>query len=299
MIVRDRPGLRDVLLAMHGSIVPKIAGRLVVLAAISIGAVLLHRSLPAPMGHLSAMPFTLIGLALSIFMSFRNNACYDRWWEARKLWGQLIIASRSFARQIAVLDVDVREPLLSGLCGFAHGLAARLRDSDEAAAIAPWIEAQEEDPAPPNPTDAVLAAVGAQCARLAVGKTISDLHYSVLEVQLTELSHVQAGCERIKTTPLPFTYSLLLHRTALLFCVLLPFALAPTLGWWTPLLVLIVSYTFFGLDALGDQLEDPFGADDNDLPLDAMVRTIERELLSAMGRTELPPPLAAIRYRLT
>jgi putative membrane protein len=92
---------------------------------------------------------------------------------------------------------------------------------------------------------------------------------------------------------------LLLHRTALLFCLLLPFALAPTLGWWTPLLVLIVSYTFFGLDALGDQLEDPFGTDDNDLPLDAMVRTIERELLFAMGRAELPPPLTAVRYHLT
>ena len=298
MIVRDRPGLRDVLLAMHGSIVPKIAGRLAVLAAISVGAVLLHRSLPGPMTHLGAMPFTLIGLALSIFMSFRNNACYDRWWEARKFWGQLIIASRSFARQTATLDTEIREPLLSGLCGFAHGLAARLRDGDEAAAIAPWIEAQDE-PVPPNPTDAVLAEVGAQCARLVADKALSDIHYSVLEIQLTELSHVQAGCERIKTTPLPFAYSLLLHRTALLFCLLLPFALAPTLGWWTPLLVVIVGYTFFGLDALGDQLEDPFGTDDNDLPLDAMVRTIERELMFAAGRTDLPPPLTANRYRLT
>ena len=79
MIVRDRPGLGEVLTAMHGSIVPKIAGRLLILAAISVGAVLLHRTLPEPMGHLGAMPFTLIGLALSIFMSFRNNACYDRW----------------------------------------------------------------------------------------------------------------------------------------------------------------------------------------------------------------------------
>jgi putative membrane protein len=299
MIVRDRPGLRDVLLAMSGSIVPKIAGRLVVLAAISIGAVLLHRYRPEPMGRLSALPFTLIGLALSIFMSFRNSACYDRWWEGRKLWGQLIIASRSFARQTAILDTDVREPLLSGLCGFAHGLAARLRDSDEIVAIAPWIQAQDEEPTPPNPTDAVLAEVGAQCARLVADATISAIHYSVLEVQLSELSHVQAGCERIKATPLPFAYSLLLHRTALLFCLLLPFALAPTLGWWTPLLVVVVSYTFFGLDALGDQLEDPFGADDNDLPLDAMVRTIERELLFAMGRTDVPPPLTAHRHRLT
>ncbi|PIB89890.1 bestrophin family protein [Caulobacter sp. FWC2] len=298
MIVRDRPGLGEVLTAMHGSIVPKIAGRLLILAAISVGAVLLHRTLPEPMGHLGAMPFTLIGLALSIFMSFRNNACYDRWWEARKLWGRLIIAARSFARQTAVLDAEVREPLLLGLCGFAHGLAARLRDQDESAAIRPWIAADDE-PEPPNPSDAVLAEVGAQCARLAAQKALSDIHYAVLDSQLSDLSQVQAGCERIKTTPLPFAYSLLLHRTALLFCLLLPFALAPALGWWTPLLVLIASYTFFGLDALGDQLEDPFGTDDNDLPLDALVRTVERELLHAIGRSDLPPPLAPLRYRLT
>lgn len=298
MIVRDRPATLDVLLAIHGSIIPKIAARLVALTAISFLAILLHIQFPRQMIHLSTMPFALIGLSLSIFMSFRNNACYDRWWEARKLWGQLIIASRSFARQTATLDKETRETLLTGVCGFTHGLTARLRESDEIAAIAPWVQHRAWRAAP-NPTDAVLAEVGAECLRLAASKTISDIHYSVLETKLSELSVVQAACERIKTTPLPFAYSLLLHRTALLFCVLLPFGLAPTLGWWTPLLVVIVSYTFFGLDALGDQLEDPFGHDDNDLPLDAMARMVERELLFSLGREDLPPPITPERYRLT
>lgn len=298
MIVRDRPETLDVLLAIHGSIIPKIAARLVALTAISFLAILLHIQFPRQMIHLSTMPFALIGLSLSIFMSFRNNACYDRWWEARKLWGQLIIAARSFARQTATLDKETRETLLTGVCGFTHGLTARLRESDEIAAIAPWVQHRAWRAAP-NPTDAVLAEVGAECLRLAASKTISDIHYSVLETKLSELSVVQAACERIKTTPLPFAYSLLLHRTALLFCVLLPFGLAPTLGWWTPLLVVIVSYTFFGLDALGDQLEDPFGHDDNDLPLDAMARMVERELLFSLGREDLPPPITPERYRLT
>jgi putative membrane protein len=299
MIVRSRPGLLQIALAMHGSTLPKITGRLAVMALVSVGAVLLTRYHPGPMSRLGALPFTLIGLALSIFMSFRNGVCYERWWEARKLWGQLVIATRSFARQTAGLDAEVREPLLTGLCGFAHGLAARLRDKDELAAIAPWIAAPGEIGDGPNPTDAVLAGVGARCARMAADQTISPIHYSVLEIQLTELSHVQGGCERIKTTPVPFAYALLLHRTAHLFCLLLPFALAQALGWWTPLLVVIVSYTFFGLDALADELEDPFGADANDLPLDALVRTVERDLLYAMGRTDLPPPLEPRRYVLT
>lgn len=121
---------------------------------------------------------------------------------------------------------------------------------------------------------------------------INPIHYSVLEVQLAALSTVQGGCERIASTPVPFAYSLLLHRTALTFCLTLPFALAGSLDWWTLLPVLLVAYTFFGLDALGHQLEDPFGLEPNALPLEAMGRTIEREMLSLLGCEEIPPPLA-------
>ncbi|MFT4251600.1 MAG: bestrophin family protein [Caulobacter sp.] len=298
MIVGRRAGLFEIVFALRGSILPRIAGRLAVLLLVSVAAVLTAQRWPAALERLSAVPFTLIGLSLSIFMSFRNNACYDRWWEARKLWGQLIIAARSFARQTQGLPTAAREPLLLGLAAFTGGLAARLRDGDEGAAIARWRDLPALASAP-NPTDAALAAVGADCARLQGEGLLTPIHLSVLEIQLTELGHVQGGCERIKTTPPPFSYSLMLHRTAHVFCLLLPFALAHALGWWTPALVLLTGYTFFGLDALGDQLEDPFGLEDNDLPLDAMVRTVERDLLFSLGRDDLPPAIEAEGYRLT
>ena len=298
MIVRGRPRLLEVMFAVKGSILPVILGRLIFLTVVSGAAVVIEQIYPSPMRHLSAVPFTLIGLALSIFMSFRNGACYDRWWEARKLWGQLIIDMRSFSRQVSGLALAERRPMLTALCGFANGLAARLRDQDEVAAIAPWLETHWPA-APPNPTDSVLSSVGAKCLALKHAGQISEIHYSVLEIQLTSLSFVQASCERIKSTPVPFAYALLLHRTAYLFCLLLPFALAPALGWWTPLPVVIVGYAFFGLDALGDQLEDPFGLDANDLPLEAMVRIVERDLLFALGETELPPPLLPVGYLLS
>lgn len=292
MIVRERPGLYDILFAMRGSILPRIAGRLVVIAVLSVGAVWLARWRPAVFAPLSATPFTLIGIALSIFMSFRNSACYERWWEGRKLWGQLIIASRSFARQTASLDAEVRHRLLYSLCGFAHGLNARLRGEADAPRVAAWSAARAWETLP-NPTDAVLTDIGLQCRRMADEGRISDIHYSVLEARLVEIGQVQGGCERIAATPLPFAYSLLLHRTAHLFCLALPFAFAGSLGWWTLLPVLLVSYTFFGLDALSDELQDPFGREPNDLPLDAMTRLIERDLRAALGETDLPPPLAA------
>ena len=121
----------------------------------------------------------------------------------------------------------------------------------------------------------------------------------LLANQLAAITGAQSTCERIKATPLPFPYTLLLHRTSYMFCILLPFAMAEPLGWLTPIFTAIVSYTFFGLDAIGDELEDPFGHDENDLPLSAIVRNIEREILEALGATELPPALEPVDYVLS
>lgn len=294
MIVYRQPDVFDVLFALNGSILPKIAWKLLGMAGLSVAVVLWANSHPGVFARVSATPFTLIGIALSVFLSFRNSACYARWWEGRQLWGELIIACRSFARESANFDEAERNWLLRALCGFAAGLVARLRGGDEAAAIAPWIDI-DNDARGPNPTNAVLHRVGARLLAMMQAGQLGQIHYSVLEKQLTAMAHVQAGCERIQTTPLPFAYALLLHRTALAFCIALPFALAGSLGWWTLLPVLLVAYTFFGLDALGHELEDPFSLHPNALPLSSLQRVIERDMLAALGERDLPPMLEPVR----
>jgi putative membrane protein len=298
MIVRPRPGLLEVLFALQGTILLQILGRIGFITVVSILAVLAAKAWPGMFAQISAVPFALIGISLSIFMSFRNSVCYERWWEARKLWGSLIIATRSLARLTATLDEADRQALLRGLCGFTMGLLARLRGGDEVAAIARW-HPQGSWSTAPNPTDAVLQALGLLCLRLADAGRINPILHSQIDGQIGALAQVQASCERIATTPVPFTYSLILHRTTYVFCLVLPFALAGALGWWALLPVLLSSYTFFGLDALGDQLEDPFGLEPNDLPLDAMARTVEREMLAALGSDDLPPVLEPVDYVLT
>ncbi len=293
MIVRKQPTFRDILFAVRGSILPHIARRLLAIALVGVAAVLAATEWPGIFAKISAIPFTLIGIALSVFMSFRSNACYARWWEGRQLWGELIIACRSFARQVSTLEEHDRRFLLQGLCGFSAGLGARLRNGDEPAAIASWCDIGR-DAGGPNPTDAVLRRIGRHCLMLMRDGKIQAIHHSVLEGQLARLARVQGGCERILLTPVPFSYSLLLLRTASVFCITLPFALAGSLGWWTLLPVLIVAYTFFGLDALSHQLEEPFGLAPNALPLDAMQRTIEREMLWSLGEDALPPPLLPV-----
>jgi putative membrane protein len=146
--------------------------------------------------------------------------------------------------------------------------------------------------------DGILREIGEHCSRLRRTQQISDWRYSLLEQRLVGLTEVQATCERIKGTPLPFPYTLL-HRTIYIFCLLLPFALAEPLGWLAPLFTTIVGYTFFGLDAIGNELEDPFGRDENDLPTDAMVRTVERDVLAGLGEQQLPPALLPVGYVLS
>jgi len=298
MIVRPKPNLIGVLTSLKGSIAKRIALRSLLVTLLASAIVLIETLHPSYFSKVSATPFTLLGLSLSIFMSFRNNACYDRWYEARKAWGDVIVAVRSMIRETQVIqDASERRTLLSHLCGFAHALNARLRKENELAASGEWLQ-----PLPKADTQDigahVLLQVGQQCSALSESGVISEWRYTLMANHLTSLSHAQAVCERIKNTPLPFPYTLLLHRTIYLFCILLPFAMAEPLGWLTPIFTAIVSYTFFGLDAIADELEDPFGRDENDLPTDAIVRGIERDVLSAMGETQLPPVLEPVDFVL-
>ena len=298
MIVRPKPNLIGVLTSLKGSIAKRIAWRSLMVTVLASAIVLIETLHPSYFSKVSATPFTLLGLSLSIFMSFRNNACYDRWYEARKAWGDVIVEIRSMIRETQVIkDASERHRILRNLCGFAHALNAKLRLENELAASGDWLDPMPGD----NGADLcgqILLQAGQQCSALSESSAISEWRYTIMANHLTRLTQAQAICERIKHTPLPFPYTLLLHRTIYLFCILLPFAMAEPLGWLTPIFTAIVSYTFFGLDAIGDELEDPFGRDENDLPIDALVRVIEREVLSALGATQLPPALEPVDYVL-
>lgn len=111
------------------------------------------------------------------------------------------------------------------------------------------------------------------------------------------MGDIHAGCDRIMTTPLPFSYSVLLHRAVYSFCLILPFSLEASLGIWTPVIVALIAYLFLGLDALSAELEEPFGLQENDLPLDSIVRNIEREMFSSL-EVELPPLIKTFNSNL-
>jgi putative membrane protein len=149
-----------------------------------------------------------------------------------------------------------------------------------------------------NLHQALMLEMGEDLARCRRAGLVDSVRAATLDATISAMVATAASCERIKNTPVPFSYTLLLHRTAYLYCFLLPFGLVDTIGYLTPLVVAIVAYTFYGLDALGDEIEEPFGDSPNDLPLDAICRAIEIDMRDALGDAELPPPLTPVNYWL-
>ena len=302
MIIRPRPGLFSLLFTLRGSIVPLIAPRVALVVVVSIGVVAAHHLRPGAIPELPAASIGLLGLSLSIFLGFRNNACYDRWWEARRQWGQLVTEARNLSRRLeAMRPVMPHDRATRHIVGFAHALAARLRGIDAAAAAQPWVSVADAQALAPrtNVPDAILRLLTSDLAACHHRGEISDVDFNGLETHVAAMCGIQTACERIRSTPTPFAYTLLLHRTAWLFCLLVPFTLVGAAGFAAPLVAAILAYAFFGLDALGDELEEPFALRSNTLPMNALVRIIEIELLESLGETDLPPPLQPIDDILT
>ncbi|AEI64385.1 bestrophin family protein [Corallococcus macrosporus] len=334
-----------------------------------------------------AMPVSVLAAALGVLLAFRNGSAYDRWWEARSLWGGVVNWSRTFARQVLTLlprpereaadslkelelapptspllrtaaerskplltvsgtrasDGAVRDQfgqarvrpeqgspreklatmhtapqeegeargvtggmvtditeeareLVYAQIGFVNAMRCHLRRQDPLPEIVPFfrpavIEALREEQ---NVPSALLLWMGTRLRRIygQVSNTQQVLFLHVtMDRTLSELTNVLGACERIKNTPLPRQYDILLLAMTRAYLVLLPLGVVTELGWLTPLVTAVIAFLFIGLDAVGRDIEAPFEDDVSDTPMTALCRTIEINLRQMLGETELPPPI--------
>ncbi|WP_374315706.1 bestrophin family protein [Aquabacterium sp.] len=314
MIVRDRPSGWRLFLILRGSILKQIRWVLLANILVATAVTCLHGDVFEHKVTLTTTPFTLIGLPLAIFLGFRNTASYDRYWEARKRWGEILLLSRNLARQCLTLiagpqpvphgagQADVRVRMVRRCIAYAYALKHQLRGTPDADDVRRWVEPEEFSGLDGQRCRhaALMLNMGRDLQGAREAGAVDPILTARIDDTLSALMGVATACERIKNTPLPFSYTLLLHRTAYLYCFLLPFGLVDTIGYLTPFVVGIVAYTFFGLDALGDEIEEPFGLQDNDLALDAICQTIEVNLRQALGEpaSGLPQTMQPIDYCL-
>ncbi|RKE24491.1 putative membrane protein [Paraburkholderia sp. BL23I1N1] len=300
MIIRPHLHWFRMLLAWRGSVLPQLLPRLFLIFCISIVAVAAHdHLLPVSLNLNTTTPFSLVGIALAVFLGFRNNASYDRWWEARKLWGQLLNEARSLTRQAITLpnkplpkaEIETFTTVLSTI---PHALRHQLRKSDPSEDLVARL---------PKPLfDRVMASrykpatlmlwLGEWVKRHAQAGAIDPVAVLAFDRNLNGLSDVIGGCERIVSTPLPFAYSVMIHRTVYFFCASLPFGLVDSIGIFTPVFAVFVAYTFMAHEAIASQIEEPFGTDDNDLALEAMSLATEDAMRDLLGEPALARPLS-------
>jgi len=244
-----------------------------------------------------SLPLTLFGSALALFLGFRSNSAYQRWWEGRGLWGQMINASRSLARAVGAYlcdpaAADDRRAVVLRQIGYVHALRHQLRRQSVGPDTLRPIPEDEARAAlqRTNFANGILEGTGGVIAHARRQGWIDSIQQSSIEAILIDISNAQGGMERLKNTPLPNQYRFFPTLFAHLFCILLPIGLVETLGYATPLGSTIAGLMFLAVLAIGDDLVDPFADSVHDLPLTAMCRTIEIDLLQSIGE-EAPAPM--------
>ena len=276
-------------------------------AAVAVAAFLTRKLLEVKL-PVTPVPFQIAGVALAIFLGFRNNSAYDRWWEGRKLWGGIVNQSRTLARHLLTLLVapdadrtavtELQKRVLYRHFAWLNALKQQLRGLDVHEVIAPFLSAEEKEAAKAqkNIPAWLLHLQGKDVTEAARRGWLTDFRLDMIDRGLTELINLQGGCERIKSTPIPTAYRVFTHLFTRVYVTILPLGLLEQVELSALPVLLGLSLAFLVLETLGRIMEDPFTLAPNALALNAICRNIEINLRQQLGETELPQPIAPEQF---
>ena len=239
----------------------------------------------------------ILGTAISLILGFRTNAAYDRWWEARKVWGAIVNDSRSLVRQalniLGPAEHAAVQQLAMRQVAWCHALGGSLRKTDFSAHIPPLLSSDEQQQLKQhsNVPNGLLLFHEQQLRALREADKMDSFEYLHLSATLARLCDAMGKCERIKNTVFPTHYSIYIRFTILVFVFMLPFAMVEALGWTSVLINGLVALLFFTIEHLAVELQTPFANDPNDTPVNALTRTIEINLRQMTDMAPIPAPL--------
>ena len=290
---QTRQGFWREAFALQGSITPKVMPIVLVFGLIASGicgvAWLVEKLLQVPVGLVIA-PFEFAGAALGLLLVLRTNAGYDRWWEARKLWGGIVNQSRNLvisAMSYGPANSEWREKVVGWAAVFPHVARLSLRGEQSSTEVVNLVGLENAEQ---------IATAGHMPSFVAL-KLGDLLHEACERLEMDRFAFIQVdrerallidhigACERIVKTPLPRAYSIKIRRFIVMFLLMLPFALLHRLDgdWLVPFITMLVAYPLLSLDQIGVELENPFSTSNlSHLPLDDISATIERNLLDVL-----------------
>jgi putative membrane protein len=282
---------------IKGSAIPAIFPRILLSAGLGLIITLIHDygiSLPEDIfGNFTSN--VAYNLVLGLLLVFRTNTAYDRYWEGRKTWGGIMINTLNLGRKIQLsvvekvsIDKDNKKAALNLLGAFAIATKLHLRKLPVNGEIEPLLtqfqykQLQEVK----NPPQSILLWISEYIKEQQLKGCLSIDEMLIMNHHVDNMVEAVVGCERILKTPMPLAYSIYLKRLLLLYCFTLPLQLVHDLMWWTPLIVALMSFILFGIEEIGNQIENPFGNDANDLPLDEISHAAVKNLEDLTVQTE-------------
>jgi ion channel-forming bestrophin family protein len=281
-----------VLFKFRGSVIPQLVLRVFITLLLGCLALYLHREYGL---KLSATVHTLLGAALGLLLVFRTNASYDRFWEGRKLLGAMVNRTRDFVRQAAfyIEGEDDEANRARGemqrrivvLYALIRQYLRNERNLDELGApITPEEKAGLADVFMRPLT--MSTWITGHLAEISRKGRVTPTNLMLMDANLTALCDFWGGAERIRKTPIPFAYFHHIRSLLTLFCFTVPFAIVDALGLLTPIAAAAVAYGLFGIEEIGVEIEDPFGYDPNDLPLEAIGQRITDDTRQALSQRD-------------
>ncbi|WP_347272427.1 bestrophin family ion channel [Leptolyngbya sp. FACHB-36] len=277
---------------IQGSVVPAVFWRTIVCGIFGVFISLLAAlKLPVALPVLAGL---IPNIVLGLLLVFRTNTAYERFWEGRRLWGNLVNCVRNLARliwiAIAAKTKDEQAQKIAALrllVAFCIAIKLHLRQeavNEELKALLPpdkFYKLQSMN----NPPLEVAFWIGDYLQQQHECNQLNVYQLNSMHKLLNEMVDALGGCERILKTPIPIAYAIHLKQLLLLYCLSLPFQLVGSSGWWTGPIVALISFTLFGIEEIGIEIENPFGRDHNDLPLDDICATMLRNIEDLMTLT--------------
>lgn len=284
-------------LQWRGSVAPTIIPRVLLFSGFGVLVTMLDAfSVRLPLDFLGDLTTNVVcNLVLGLLLVFRTNTAYDRYWEGRKAWGAIVVNTRNLAREISVAVEAIdstaqaeKAAVLLLLSAFAIATKLHLRRESSNQELEPLLPSSEcatlaEVPNRPLQINLWLGAYLQQQFQL---NRLDAYSFAEMKVELSNLIEGLTNCERILTTPVPLAYSIYLKRLILIYCLSLPFGLVATAKSWTGLVVGLISFILLGIEEIGGSIEDPFGYDTNDLPLDDICQTVAESVKAAIELDE-------------
>jgi putative membrane protein len=237
---------------------------------------------------------SLLGIVLGLILVFRTNTAYDRWWEGRRMWGALVNETRSLAIKLNAIipgsETADRRFFSGAIVNYVFAVKGHLRNK---------LNLQDMEPLPQLPADElkkfkhipnrIANELFSHCNVLYTQGKITGDHLIILDKEIKALTDIIGACERIKNTPIPYSYSLFMKKFIFIYTMTMPFGFITTLFYWTVPVVMFVFYVLVSIELIAEEIEDPFGTDSNDLPMDELAQRIRQNVREILLIEQLVP----------